>query len=47
LENLKGRDHLDDLSIGGRVLHWMLLKQGGKMWTGFSWIRIGTIGVFM
>jgi hypothetical protein len=24
LENLKGRDHLEDLGINGKILEWML-----------------------
>jgi len=42
-ENPKGRDHLEDLGIDGKViLEWMLGKEGGKLWTGFIWLRIGT-----
>jgi len=37
-ENLKGRDHLEDVGIGGEILKWML----GKMGSGFIWLRIGT-----
>jgi len=25
-------------------MEWLLGKQGGKMWTVFVWIRIGTSG---
>jgi hypothetical protein len=32
LENLKGRDHSEDLGIDGNViLEWILRKQGGKV----------------
>jgi hypothetical protein len=24
-----------------------LMKQGGKLWTGFIWLRIGTVGGFL
>jgi len=24
------------------ILKWVLGKQGGKAWTGFIWLRIGT-----
>jgi hypothetical protein len=34
LENLKGRDHLEDLSVDGKItLEWILEKEGGKVWT--------------
>jgi len=44
LENLKARDHLEDLSIDGKVLEWILGKYGGKVWTEYIWLRIGTGG---
>jgi hypothetical protein len=32
VENLNGRDHLEDLSVDGRIiLEWVLQKYGGKM----------------
>jgi hypothetical protein len=44
-ENLKGRDHSEDLGVDGRVIfEWILGKSSGKMWTGFIWLRIGTSG---
>jgi hypothetical protein len=33
--NLKGKDHLEDLGIDGRIILWLLEKYGGKVWTGF------------
>jgi len=43
LENLRGRDHSGDLGTDGNmILEWMLGKQGGKMWTGFIWLRTET-----
>jgi hypothetical protein len=45
LQNLAGRDHLQDTGMSGRViLEWILEKQGGKVWTGFIWLGIGTSG---
>jgi hypothetical protein len=42
LGNLKGRDHLEDLSIVGKmILECILRKQCGKVWIGFIWLRIG------
>jgi hypothetical protein len=33
----EGKDHLEDLGVGGRIiLEWILGKYGGKVWTGFS-----------
>jgi hypothetical protein len=40
VENLKGRDHSEDLGVDGRIiLEWILGKYGGEMWTGSIWIR--------
>jgi len=45
LEILKGRDHTEELGIGGRIiLEWILWKYGGKVWTELIWLRTGTIG---
>jgi hypothetical protein len=44
LENLKGRDHLEDLGVDGKILEWILGKWGGKMWTGCIWLRTGNNG---
>jgi hypothetical protein len=45
LENLKGRDHSEDLGVNGRIIFECILgKQGGKVWTEFIWLRIGTSG---
>jgi hypothetical protein len=43
-ENLKGRDHSEDLDIHRRILEWILEKQGSKLWIGIIWIRTGTSG---
>jgi hypothetical protein len=43
-ENLKGRDHLEDLGVDGRIiLECILGKKDGNVWTGFIWLRIGKI----
>jgi len=45
VENLKGRDHLEDLGIDERIItEWILGKQGKKLWTGFIWLKIGNSG---
>jgi hypothetical protein len=45
VESLKGRDHLEDLGVNGKVILKLILKKkGGRMWTGFIWLRIGTGG---
>jgi len=44
-ENLKGKDHSEDLVVDGRIiLEWILGKYGGKLWTGFMCLRIETTG---
>jgi len=30
-ENLKGRDHSEDLDVDRRMFEWILEKQGGNM----------------
>jgi len=40
----EGKDHLEDLGIDGRVFVWILEKQGGKLWTGFIWLKTGNSG---
>jgi len=43
--NLKGRDHLEDLGVDGKIiLERSLRKQSGKIWTGYILLRIGTSG---
>jgi hypothetical protein len=35
LENLKGRDHSEDLCVEGRIiLEWILGKEDEKLWIG-------------
>jgi hypothetical protein len=38
------RDHLEDLGIDGRTV---LRKQDERLWTGFMWLRIGTLGLVL
>jgi hypothetical protein len=41
----EGRYHSEERGVGARImLKWILEEQGGKLWTGFIWLRIGTIG---
>jgi hypothetical protein len=45
LENLKRRDHLEDIGVDRNIIiDWMLRKKGGKVWTGCIWLTIGTSG---
>jgi hypothetical protein len=42
VKSLKGGDCLEELGINGRIiLKWILENMGGKVWTGFIWLRIG------
>jgi len=44
-ENMKGKDHLEDIHIDRkRTLEWILEKYGGKVWTGLIGFRIETNG---
>jgi len=43
--NLRERDHLADPSIDGRIIpRWIFGKCHVGVWTGSSWLRIGTDG---
>ena len=43
--NLRERDHLGDPGVDGRViLRWIFRKRDVRVWTGSSWLRIGTDG---
>jgi hypothetical protein len=40
---LSKRGHLEDLDLVGRVIFsWILKKQDGREWNGFTWPGIGT-----
>jgi hypothetical protein len=43
-ESQKEKDHWENIEVGGRMLKWMLERQGGMVWTGLIWLRIGTSG---
>jgi hypothetical protein len=43
LENLKGKDHSEDLGVDRNIILKLILgKQGEKLWTGCIWLRAGT-----
>ena len=43
--NLRVRHHLDYADVDGRIiLRWILGKWDVGLWTGSSWLRIGTGG---
>jgi len=36
---------LEDLTVYGKItLEWILREKGGKVWSGFVWLRVGTSG---
>jgi hypothetical protein len=42
---LKGKDHLENLDINGRrVLKYILKKQGVRVWIGYMWLRKAASG---
>jgi hypothetical protein len=43
--NLRERDHLGNPGLDGRIiLRWFFRKWDVTVWTGLSWLRIGTGG---
>jgi len=43
--NLRKRDHLEDPGVDGRIMvRGILRKRYVGVWTGSSWLRIGTVG---
>jgi len=43
--NQRERDHLGDTRLdGSTILKWILMKWDVGVWTGSSWLRIGTGG---
>jgi hypothetical protein len=44
-ENSKERGHSEDQGVDERMgTEWILGKLSGGVWSGFSWLRIGTGG---
>ena len=43
-ENLRGRDHFEDLVIGQKIILKWMFKTGMGEWAGLIWLRIGTGG---
>jgi hypothetical protein len=42
---MKEEDHVEDLEVDLKILLKCILKKwGGRVWTGFIWLRIGTSG---
>jgi hypothetical protein len=39
-DNLRERDHLEDLDIDGRIIFKWIRKWDGEVWSGMLWIRI-------
>jgi len=43
--NLRGRDHWGDVGADGWIIiRWIFRKWDVGIWTGLSWLRIGTGG---
>jgi hypothetical protein len=41
----EGENHLEDPDVDGRIiLRWIFRKWGVELWTGSSWLRIGSGG---
>jgi len=44
-KNLRERDHWGDPDVHGRIiLRWIFRKWEGVVGTGWSWLRMGTVG---
>jgi hypothetical protein len=48
VEKPEAENHSEDLGVDRRIiLEWIVGKQGGKMWIGFIWLRVGPSGAFL
>jgi len=48
LENLRGRDHLEEIGVDGKIiLECSLGKWDGRMWSGYRWLSIGIRGALV
>jgi hypothetical protein len=41
-KNLKRGNNLENMDMDGKILEWILGKQGRMIWTGCIWLRTGT-----
>jgi hypothetical protein len=42
---VKERNHLEDQGVGVRMASkWTLGRWAGSVWSGFTWLRMGTDG---
>jgi hypothetical protein len=44
LENLKRRDHTEDLGVDGEIILECLGNEDGRVWIGCIWLSTGTSG---
>jgi hypothetical protein len=44
---MKERDHLEDIGVDEKILHWIFGKEDGRVWTGCMSVRTGTSGEFL
>jgi hypothetical protein len=43
-ESPEEKDHLEDQGVDGRMgSKWILGRLVGGVWSGFTWLRIGTV----